>query len=86
MNDLDLSSIYASYERGQARFDTVPSCDGAGVALQLLHRNYEITSSRKIEQATFNNLALCYAIHLRPFVSNIFKPWQTYSCRPCGNV
>ena len=59
MNELDLSSIYASYERS----------DGRGLAAyhpvlmaRLLLYGYciGITSSRKIEQATYDNVAFRY--------------------------
>jgi transposase len=59
MNELDLSSIYASYERS----------DGGGLAAyhpvlmaRLLLYGYciGITSSRKIEQATYDNVAFRY--------------------------
>jgi transposase len=57
MNELDLSTIYASYERS----------DGRGLAayhpvltVRLLLYGYcvGVTSSRKIEQATYDNVAL----------------------------
>src|SRR5271168_2969550 len=59
MNELDLSSIYASYERS----------DGRGLAAyhptlmaRLLLYGYciGVTSSRKIEQATYDNVAFRY--------------------------
>ena len=59
MNELDLSSIYASYERS----------DGRGLSAyhpllmaRLLLYGYciGITSSRKIEQATYDNVAFRY--------------------------
>src|SRR5271155_588224 len=59
MNELDLSSIYASYERN----------DGRGLAayhpalmVRLLLYGYciGVTSSRKIEQATYDNVAFRY--------------------------
>jgi transposase len=59
INELDLSSIYASYERS----------DGRGLAayhpalmVRLLLYGYciGVTSSRKIEQATYDNVAFRY--------------------------
>jgi transposase len=59
INELDLSSIYASYERN----------DGRGLAayhpalmVRLLLYGYciGVTSSRKIEQATYDNVAFRY--------------------------
>ena len=48
INELDLSSIYASYERRDGRgLRSVPSCaDDAVVALQLLHRDHEFPQDR----------------------------------------
>ena len=90
MNELDLSSIYASYERS----------DGRGLSAyhpvlmaRLLLYGYciGITSSRKIEQATYDNVAFRYlslptsiptTIPLLLFVSNMWKRWRACSYKP----
>ncbi len=90
MNELDLSSIYAKYERS----------DGRGLAAyhpvlmaRLLLYGYciGITSSRKIEQATYDNVAFRYFVG-RPnipttirwlrFVRNTWRRWRSYSYKP----
>ena len=74
MNELDLSSIYGSYERS----------DGRGLSAyhpmlmaRLLLYGYciGITSSRKIEQATYDNVA--FAICL-PTSIPITIPWLLF--------
>ena len=89
MNELDLSSIYASYERS----------DGRGLSAyhpllmaRLLLYGYciGITSSRKIEQATYDNVAFRYllptsiptTIPLLLFVSNMSQRWRACLSKP----
>jgi transposase len=59
INELDLSSIYASYERSDGR-DLAAYHPALMVRLLLYGYCIGVTSSRKIEQATYDNVAFRY--------------------------
>ena len=77
MNALDLSLIYAKYERRTgAAIVLSPSCSDAIIALWLLHRHEQLP---EVEKATYDNVAFRYlAADQHPDHDTLASFWQEH--------